>query len=231
MYVCAGAPSLPRMRSLRSLTRPNAKPTSGLTVDHGFVGRSATSAAPLRRVQCAIPPHPRLPCRRVHPDEPTSKCRSTVRRKTTMGSPGKCPLCASGTKAALPRPKREPARFPQPMDGLPKCSAQFAQRCLGVRASLRTSAGRPTGKHRLHCTSIDPAVRTAAGCGPSQRRRLLARGSGKYFTPTEVLGLLTSEARVCGRYIRKKRSAPPRQMQLASSTRGLISIAIALLSS
>ena len=28
-----------------------------------------------------------------------------------------------------------------------------------MRASLRASAGRPTGKHRLHCTSIDPAVR------------------------------------------------------------------------
>ena len=108
-----------------------------------------------------------------------------------MGSPRKRRRTA---RPELPRPKRESARFPQPMDGLPKCSAQFAERCLGVRASLRASAGRPTGKHRLHCSSIDPAVRNAAGCGPSQRLRLLARGSGKFSTPAEVLGLLTSES-------------------------------------
>jgi len=94
------------------------------------------------------------------------------------------------------------------------------------RACIAANVGRPSDRqHRLHCTSIDPAVRTAAGCGPSQRLRLLARGSGKYLTPAEVLGSLTSEAPVCGRYIRMQCIAPLRQTQLQSSTRGLISIA------
>ncbi len=66
----------------RTHCRP--RPISG-----GFVGRSATSAAPLRRVQCAVPPRPPLPCWRVRPDEPTSERRSIVQRKTTKGSPGK----------------------------------------------------------------------------------------------------------------------------------------------
>ena len=39
--------------------------------------------------KCAVPPHPPFPCRRVRPDEATSKRRSTVRRKTTPGSPRK----------------------------------------------------------------------------------------------------------------------------------------------
>jgi hypothetical protein len=136
----------------------------------------------MRRVKCAVPPHPPLPCWRVRPDRGDERAPIHRPAEDHDGLPRQAaPHCASGTKAALPRPRRESAQFPQPMDGLPKCSAQVAQRCLGVRAELRTSAGRPTGKHRLHCTSIDPAVRNAAGCGPWQRARLLARGSGKYL--------------------------------------------------
>ena len=87
---CAIAP----MNEVAALTRPNAKPTSGPTVHHDRSAAGSSDdrprpAAPLRRVQCAVPPHPPLPCWRVRPDEATSERRSTVQRKTTPGSPRK----------------------------------------------------------------------------------------------------------------------------------------------
>ncbi len=123
------------------------------------------------------------------------------------------PHCASGTKAALPRPAG--IGSVSAADGwTPEVLGAGCGTVLG-RACIAASVGRPSDRQRrLHCTSIDPAVRTAAGCGPSQRLRLLARGSGKYLTPAEVLGLLTSEAPVCGRYIRMHCIAPLRQTQL-----------------
>ena len=93
-----------------------------------------------------------MPCRRVRPDRADERAPIHCPAEDHAGlSTQAAPHCASGTKAALPRPKRESARFPQPMDGLPKCSAQFAQRCLGVLASLRTSAVGPTGS--IACTA------------------------------------------------------------------------------
>ncbi len=167
-----------------------------------------------------------MPCRRVRLDRADERAPIHCPEGDHAGlSTLAAPHCASGTKAARPQPKRESARFPQPMDGLPKCSAQFAERCFGVLASLRASAGRPTGKHRLHCTSIDPAVRNAAGCGPLQRLRLLARASGKYLHQPKCSACSRRKHRVCGRYIRMQCIAPLRQTQLASSTRGLTSIA------
>jgi hypothetical protein len=104
--------------------------------------------------------------------------------------------------------------------------SRSAGRSLRNGACIAANVGRQSDRQRrLHCTSVDPAVRNAAGCGPSQRRRFLAQGSGNYLTPAEVLGLLASEAPLCGRYIRMQCIAPLMQAQLASSTRGLISIA------
>jgi hypothetical protein len=199
------------------------RPISG-----GFVGRSATTgcsaaASEMRSPAASAFALPEGPPRRADERAPIHCPAEDHDGLFTQAAPHS----ASGMKAARPRPKRASARFPQPMsmDRLPKCSAQFAERCLGVRASLRTSAGRPTGKHRLHCTSVDPAVRNAAGCGPSQRRRLLARGSGKYLHQPKCSACSRRKARVCGQFIRMRCIAPLRQTQIQSSTRGLISIA------
>ena len=78
------------------------------------------------------------------------------------------PHCASGAKAAVPRPERESVRFPQPMDGLrtPEVLGTVCATMLGC-ACIAANVGRPSDRtHRLHTTSIDPAVRNAAGCGP-----------------------------------------------------------------
>jgi hypothetical protein len=169
------------MNEVGGLTRPNAKPTSGPTVHHdrsaaGSSDDRAMSAAPLRRVKMRNPAAsavalPEGPPRRADERAPIH-CPAEDHAGLSRQA---APHCASGTKAALPRPKRESARFPQPMDGLPKCSAQLAERCLGVLASLRTSAGSPTGS--IACTArastpqcaTPPAADLSSGLGCSRK--------------------------------------------------------------
>ena len=123
------------------------RPISG-----GFVGRSATTgcstaASEMRSPAASALALPEGPPRRGDERAPIHCPEGDHAGLSRQAAPH----CASGTKAAQPRPKRESVRFPQPMDGLSKCSAQFAERCLGVLAQLRTSAGRPTGS--IDCTA------------------------------------------------------------------------------
>jgi hypothetical protein len=125
------------------------RPISG-----GFVGRSATTgcstaASEMRSPAASAVALPEGPPRRA--DERAPIHRPAEDHDGLTLSTQAAPHCAFGTKAAPPRPTRESARFPKPMNGLPKCSAQFAERCLGVLAQLRTSAGRPTGS--IDCTA------------------------------------------------------------------------------
>ncbi len=64
-YVCVSAPSLPCMRSLRSLTRPNAKPTSGpnqqglrRTIGQCRLLHCGERNAQSRRIRLALPEGP-----------------------------------------------------------------------------------------------------------------------------------------------------------------------------
>jgi hypothetical protein len=163
---CALAP----MNELGGPTRPNAKPTSGPTVHHD---RSAAGSsddrprrlAPLRRVECAIPPHP--PClaggsaparRRASADQLSGgRPHDALPRQAP-------PHCASGMNAAPPRPKRESVRLPQPWtpEGI-GTGCETVLRCACTAANV---GGQSNRQHRLHCMSIDPAVRNAAGCRP-----------------------------------------------------------------
>ena len=109
-----------------------------------------------------MPPHPPLPCWRVRPDEATSKRRSTAQRKTTLGSTQAAPHCASGTKAALPRPRRESARFPQPSMG-----SRSARRSLRNGAWVCLCLHRCERRQAVRPASIDGTARASTvQCAP-----------------------------------------------------------------
>jgi hypothetical protein len=92
-----------------------------------------------------------------------------------------------------------------------------------VHRCERRQAVRPQASPALHEHRPRSAQRRRLQTvAPSEVPRARERQT---LTPAEVLGSLTSEAPVCGRYIRMQCIAPLRQAQLASSTRGLIRIA------
>ena len=116
-----------------------------------------------------------LPCWRVGPDRGDERAPINCPAEDHAGLPRQAPPhCAPGMNAAPPRPTRESVRFPQP-EGI-GTGCETVLRCACTAANV---GGQSNRQHRLHCMSIDPAVRNAAGCRPWHRVRCLAQGSGK----------------------------------------------------
>jgi hypothetical protein len=123
------------------------RPNSG-----GVVGRSATSGCSTAVREMRNPAASALPCRRVRPDRGDERAPIHCPEGDHAGlSTQAAPHCASGTKAAPPRPRRESARFPQPSMG-----SRSARRSLrnGAWVCLhrceRRQAVRPAASPALH---------------------------------------------------------------------------------
>ena len=209
----------------RTHTIRNAKPPSPFPLNKH--ANTRTHAHTHTRARSRTHIHTRRTRERMHPDRDTRTTHTHTHARLRLPAS----WCTVAHSAAGGSARPSAAILAQMWGG--GAANGWTPEVLGTvcgtvlrRACIAANVGKQSDRqHRVHCTSIDPAVRNAAGCGPSQRLRLLARGSGKYLTPAEVLGSLTSEAPVCGRYIRMQCIAPLRQAQLQSSTRGLISIA------
>ncbi len=175
------------MRSLGRRGR-NAKPTSGPTVHHdrsagGSSDDRPRPAAPLRRVKCAVPPHPPV----ALPEGPPRRADERAPIHRPAEDHDGLTLHASGAPLRVRNESGAASAYAgigsvsEANEWTPEVLGAVCGTVLGCACSA-ANVGRPSDRqHRLHCTSIDPAVRTAAGCGPSQRIRLLARGSGKYL--------------------------------------------------
>ena len=162
---CAIAP----MNEVAGLTRPNAKPTSGPTVDHDRSAAGSSDDRPRRLLHCG---ECNAQSRRIRlclaggsaPTEPTSERRSTVRRKTTPGSPGK--------RRPTARPERKRRRL-----GLSGNRLGFRSQWMDSRSARRSLRnGAWVCVHRCERRqavrpAASPALHERRPCS-AQRRRL-----------------------------------------------------------
>jgi hypothetical protein len=143
----------------RTHTIRNAKPPSPFPLNKH--ANTRTHAHTHTRARSRTHIHTRRTRERMHPDRDTRTTHTHTHARLRLPAS----WCTVAHSAAGGSARPSAAILAQmwgggrPMDGLPKCSAQFAGRCFGVRASLRTSASSPTGS--IECTARASTPRCA----------------------------------------------------------------------